>query len=61
VNARPQDVLALRALVRQGELLGRIGKRAAAVEALRRAQAHPAMSETWRATIATALAKVGAG
>jgi membrane associated rhomboid family serine protease len=61
VKALPRDALALRALVRQGELLGRLGKRTAALEVLRQAQAHPAMSDTWRAAVASALAKVGAG
>jgi len=52
------DPLAVRALVRQGELLGRMGKRTAARETLQRARSHGAMTDTWETTIARALARL---
>jgi membrane associated rhomboid family serine protease len=59
VEAAPRDALALRALMRKGELLARLGRREEARDALRRAQAHPAMNEAFQATLARSLAKLG--
>jgi membrane associated rhomboid family serine protease len=61
VRNAPRDALALRALVRTGELLIRTGDAAGARKALDRSRTHPAFNEMWRATVDDALAKLAAG
>jgi membrane associated rhomboid family serine protease len=60
VDADPRDPLALRALIRQGEILTRLGRAAAARQALQRAQVHPAMSDGWQAALDRARARLPA-
>ncbi len=59
VETVPRDPLALRALIRQCELLARSGQADAARAALERAMAHPAMSDAWSGAIDRARAKIG--
>jgi tetratricopeptide (TPR) repeat protein len=59
VKAAPRDALALRALVRKGELLLRSKRPAEARDALLKAQAHPAINDAFRSTIARSLDKLG--
>jgi membrane associated rhomboid family serine protease len=58
IRAAPDDVASVRALVRGSELLVRLGDPEGARRRLDRAQAHPACDETWRATVAQALARL---
>jgi membrane associated rhomboid family serine protease len=61
VREAPRDALALRALVRKGELLIRTGDAAGARRTLEQSRTHPAFNETWRATVDGALTKLAAG
>jgi membrane associated rhomboid family serine protease len=54
----PNDPLALRALMKRGEILAKAGNAAAAREELERARVHPACSELFRAVIEKALAQL---
>jgi hypothetical protein len=59
VESAPADEGALRALVRQGEILARSGNVREARAAYTRAQAHPACQGTWSGLVEKALRALG--
>ena len=58
VKHAPNDPLALRALMKRGEILAKAGNTAAARGELERARAHPACSEMFKPVVEKALAQL---
>lgn len=60
IRLAPRDVLALRAMLRKGELQGKQGDVEAARRTLAQARSHPGFNEEWRLAVERSLSRLGA-